>query len=907
MEFRRALRILSAKWWLIALGAIAGALIAMYAAQTINSRIVPDFEANAVVNYLSLDTEKEGDFNARLGNARSAALGVLEEPGQDVQLDTKARTLTFTAVGSDHAALIATVTRLRDDFLATETDQEGFEAATTAELARLQAQIDEVRTQLGSTASTSGSSIDPQTAAERDQLQFEINSLRQHIASLRVQLAFPDLATSDPDTLQADLDRSQDLLFRLTQGLAALPSETVTETTQSLDTLVLQRHLQDLEARYVSFSLGLLEQPDVIGPISPAFVADNSRDDIGTALAGGSGLLAGALGVIVIVLIADRLRPTLWTVEDLAPFSVTAVIDGGRPGANGRPWYPAANGAPRRRQLQTFRAALDPVVGEASASIGVLGIGVQQVEVQALAADLAVSVAASGTRVLLIDAAFDHPSAMPEYGVDIPTLAGLISGRDDRDVGAAIKRALSDLGEILPDMRALRAGLEIADPADALAGPRLRTLLKTAAELEDLVIMALEPAGEPGSEVLSQRLDHIVLVARSQKTTKHEYRAALEDLSERSAQLAGVALLVGRQSRARRANGRILAGIRGYGRHRRNLVADSTDEDTDLATSSPIDVDDEGLASHQPVGETLSPHNPNPGDGAVDSSEMLVAESTGPAESDPHTSESTSVPQTAHGPEVAGDLRRSVPTRRSVAGRHARTPIERDEGLEPQAIAVDADPGLAVIIDDRDATQAEYRNAEHDLAEVVVELLRSEPAGMISITLEDGEPNAAEALERCILSRDSDCKGMTNSYDEILGGRMSSWRLHRWLEERFFNVHARRADDAPTVWHLRSVNGAFQALVDGESFDAAQVQVLRVRLRRTIDRLARALAEAERTADAQRTESAEAAFNEVRALNQTLFDLWRRWRTDSQTNPVVRYQELRDLGVVQRLDPAASD
>ena len=104
MEFRRALRILSAKWWVIALGAIAGALLAVFAAQTINSRIVPDFEARAVVNYLLLDTETEGDFNTRLGNARTVAIELLEETGQNVQVDPDVGTLTFTAVGSDPAS-----------------------------------------------------------------------------------------------------------------------------------------------------------------------------------------------------------------------------------------------------------------------------------------------------------------------------------------------------------------------------------------------------------------------------------------------------------------------------------------------------------------------------------------------------------------------------------------------------------------------------------------------------------------------------------------------------------------------------------------------------------------------------------------------------------------------------------
>ena len=233
-------------------------------------------------------------------------------------------------------------------------------------------------------------------AVEREQLAFEINSLRQTIASLRIQIAYPELATGDPATLEADLARSVELLERLSAGMAALPTAETTSTTETLDMLVMQRHLQDLEARYVGISLSLLEQPDAVGPPTEAQASDRTRDEIGWFTAGPAGLLAGVLGMIVLLLLTDRVKRPLRTLGDSAPLTPIGLVDRARPGAGLRPWYPRAGQATRRRQVQALRAALDRAVGDGPVSVGLVGVSVPEADVQALAADLAASVAASG-------------------------------------------------------------------------------------------------------------------------------------------------------------------------------------------------------------------------------------------------------------------------------------------------------------------------------------------------------------------------------------------------------------------------------------------------------------------------------------------------------------------------------
>ena len=87
MEFRRAIRVLAARWWLIALAGMVGVGLAIGAAYFYNSRIEPRYEAQATVEYLRLGSEEDADFEGRLAQARSIATIVLDDGSQDVDTD----------------------------------------------------------------------------------------------------------------------------------------------------------------------------------------------------------------------------------------------------------------------------------------------------------------------------------------------------------------------------------------------------------------------------------------------------------------------------------------------------------------------------------------------------------------------------------------------------------------------------------------------------------------------------------------------------------------------------------------------------------------------------------------------------------------------------------------------------
>jgi Mrp family chromosome partitioning ATPase len=181
--------------------------------------------------------------------------------------------------------------------------------------------------------------------------------------------------------------------------------------------------------------------------------------------------------------------------------------------------------------------------------IGLSALGVKDAAVQELAADLATSIAASGREVLLVDTIFDSPSHLPEYGSTGATLADMVaSTATSEDLREELKLALDDRDRVMSELLSVRAGQPDADPVDAVAGRRFRELLDVAAELVEAVILAAPQWGHPETDVLAQRLDHIVLVGRVGVTTAIDIEDAADSVSTSRERPIGLVLLRSRRS-----------------------------------------------------------------------------------------------------------------------------------------------------------------------------------------------------------------------------------------------------------------------------------------------------------------------------------------------------------------------
>jgi capsular exopolysaccharide synthesis family protein len=151
-----------------------------------------------------------------------------------------------------------------------------------------------------------------------------------------------------------------------------------------------------------------------------------------------------------------------------------------------------------------------------------------------VSANLAVSAAQSGLKVLLIDADLRRPAADRLFGVQAgPGLAALLTGE------AEPPEAVRESG--IPGLTVLPAGPTVYNPAELLTSPRLKELLDAARERYDLVVVdtpALLPVTDAGA--VARQADGVVLVLHAAKTDKAHARRAREVVEAAGATLLGV-------------------------------------------------------------------------------------------------------------------------------------------------------------------------------------------------------------------------------------------------------------------------------------------------------------------------------------------------------------------------------
>ena len=153
-----------------------------------------------------------------------------------------------------------------------------------------------------------------------------------------------------------------------------------------------------------------------------------------------------------------------------------------------------------------------------------------------LAVSLALSAAASGQRVLLIDGDLRHPSTSQFFG--LVSHPGLVESlvADNNYLEALHKDADSGL-HVLP------AGGKTHHPPDLLGSERMRRLVQAAAGDFDYVVIDSPPlAPVVDAAVISQLADRIIFTVAWKRTPREAIAQALKNSSFRLHKVAGVAL-----------------------------------------------------------------------------------------------------------------------------------------------------------------------------------------------------------------------------------------------------------------------------------------------------------------------------------------------------------------------------
>jgi len=564
MDTRRLFKLFLSRWWLILLVAIIGGTTAYVVMTSRNAEIEEQWQATAPVLIFKTSSESDKEYESRLRLAESRAriaveVQVAEDPGvYQVQASADRGRLEFIAVDPDPAGAETLAESLRATYLTAEPT-DGIAEQLSRNLDDLEVQILALRADRAALVATTP--VDPGVAAQLSLMDSQLSALRQRAAALSLAIQFPELGTAldedgNPRTasdLRGELARVQSTINRLQSeydSLAATnPDATGSDGSGSLDILVIDQQIRDLESQYVDTALTLEE----LGGGGTSSVVSNRTEVINVTelptspvQASALGFILGALIAVIMVVAVDRLRKPIYGIESDLALPIIASVNPDRSGADDEmPWYPHGEGS-RRTDIQALRSGLDAVVAGGSVAIGLAGLSASDSVVQELAADVAVSITASGRKVLLLDAVFDAPSDLPEYGRAVTTLAGLVTySATPEDAKERFRLVLASSDRAIQDMVSLRAGLLDTDSVDAIAGRRFRELLDVATEFADVVILAAPKWGHPETDVLSQRLDHFVLVGQPGLTSAVDLESAAHDLSLYRAHPVGL-VLVGR-------------------------------------------------------------------------------------------------------------------------------------------------------------------------------------------------------------------------------------------------------------------------------------------------------------------------------------------------------------------------
>jgi len=149
----------------------------------------------------------------------------------------------------------------------------------------------------------------------------------------------------------------------------------------------------------------------------------------------------------------------------------------------------------------------------------------------------AIVLAKKGVRVLLIDADLRRPSVHKTLGM------GPRSGLSNVLTGSAVLEQTIARSPILSNLFVLPAGTPPPNPAELLASSNMRDLILELRDKYDHIVIDTPPTlSVTDAVVLSQRMDAIILVIRSNQTTKQALRRARDILAQVNARITGVLL-----------------------------------------------------------------------------------------------------------------------------------------------------------------------------------------------------------------------------------------------------------------------------------------------------------------------------------------------------------------------------
>lgn len=259
-----------------------------------------------------------------------------------------------------------------------------------------------------------------------------------------------------------------------------------------------------------------------------------------TIMGGMAGLVIGLL----IVLVRAMTETRILNEEELRRVTSTPILGAvNRSRSSNKLWASDESAADTTEQLRRIRSALKhAMIDDASHRILVASAGVGEGK-STISANLALTIANLGSKVLLIDADLRSAGQSDIFGVDgLPGLHEVLRGEASFD-GSKKRQARTTL-DILP------AGEKTNNPAVLLASDRMHELLEDVAGRYDYVIVDTPAMGKfADASLLAPMVDSAIVVVDTTKSRRAGLIGTLSNLEISGGRVVGLIMNRGRTAR----------------------------------------------------------------------------------------------------------------------------------------------------------------------------------------------------------------------------------------------------------------------------------------------------------------------------------------------------------------------
>jgi capsular exopolysaccharide synthesis family protein len=250
------------------------------------------------------------------------------------------------------------------------------------------------------------------------------------------------------------------------------------------------------------------------------------------------GLIFGIAGAYIFEFLTDRVR-TRQDVERFSRLPVLATVPRKGPrGATGQPVALSDPGSPKAEAYRAARAGVQ-FLSLRTPMRRILVAGLRGKDHQDVAAaNLAITLAAAGSRVVLVDADLRAGQIHERFGLTRGNgLTSVLLG--DTPLAEALRPVEVPGGAL----RVLATGPLPPNPADLVASESLATVLAQLAEGADFVVVSSPPLLPYNDALaLARNADGVILVATARRTRRHELGDAASKLRRVGAPVVGVVL-----------------------------------------------------------------------------------------------------------------------------------------------------------------------------------------------------------------------------------------------------------------------------------------------------------------------------------------------------------------------------